>query len=191
MNILIWSCFWTFHFSELIVFSSFNKEAQKKGGSSQGMTRDEGRLPSLRPQQGRQQGHLPPKNKKKQCSMVESTSQEQTLTSDQVQEESECGEFTQDVSLEPWDVTLGPSTDIAIVNVKSPDVSHSEGQSEPEEEESIREPLVCASHDLPRCTIDRMSADMLHYLKEMEKIKKAATALQRRIRDFVDMLAKL
>ncbi|PIO41028.1 hypothetical protein AB205_0052790 [Aquarana catesbeiana] len=76
--------------------------------------------------------------------MVESTSQEQTLTSDQVQEESECGQLTQDVSLEPWDLTPGPSTDIAIVVVKSPDMSHSEGQSEPEEGKSIQEPLVCA-----------------------------------------------
>ncbi|PIO25279.1 hypothetical protein AB205_0017460, partial [Aquarana catesbeiana] len=50
--------------------------------------------------------------------------------------------------LEPWDLTPGLSADIANVDVKSPDVSHSEGQSEPEEEESIREPFVCASHDL-------------------------------------------
>ncbi|PIO05309.1 hypothetical protein AB205_0029210 [Aquarana catesbeiana] len=97
-------------------------------------------------------------------------------------EESECGQFTQDVSSEPWDPTPGPSTDIAIVDVKSPDVSYSERQSEPEEEESILEPLVCASHDLPRCTMGRMSADMLHCLKDLEQIKKAATALQRRIR---------
>ncbi|PIO02861.1 hypothetical protein AB205_0022450 [Aquarana catesbeiana] len=81
--------------------------------------------------------------KKTECSMVESTSREQTLTTDQVQEESECGQLTQD------DLTSGPSTDIAIVVVKYPGASHSEGQSEPEEEESIREPLVCASHDLP------------------------------------------
>ncbi|PIO02862.1 hypothetical protein AB205_0022450 [Aquarana catesbeiana] len=39
--------------------------------------------------------------KKTECSMVESTSREQTLTTDQVQEESECGQLTQDVSLEP------------------------------------------------------------------------------------------
>ncbi|PIO31187.1 hypothetical protein AB205_0203170 [Aquarana catesbeiana] len=122
--------------------------------------------------------------------MVESTSQEQTRTSDQVQEESEYGELTQDVYLEPWDLTPEPSKDHAIVDVKSPDTSHTEGQSDPEEEESIQEPLVCASHDLPRCTIGRMSADMLHCLKDLEQIKKAATALQRRIRDFVDMLAK-
>ncbi|PIO25780.1 hypothetical protein AB205_0034420 [Aquarana catesbeiana] len=110
--------------------------------------------------------------------MVESTSQEQTLTSDQVQEESECGQLTQDVSLEPWDLTPGPSTDIAIVDVKSPNASHSEGQSNSEEEESIQEPIVCASHDLPRCTIGRRRADMLHCLKELEQIKEAATALQ-------------
>ncbi|PIO33463.1 hypothetical protein AB205_0188720 [Aquarana catesbeiana] len=88
------------------------------------------------------------------------------------------GQLTQDVSLEPWDLTPGPSTDIAIVDVKSPDASQSEGQSEPEEEESIREPLVCASHDLPRCTIGRISADMLHCLKELEQIKEAATVLR-------------
>ncbi|PIO01543.1 hypothetical protein AB205_0004880 [Aquarana catesbeiana] len=110
--------------------------------------------------------------------MVESISQEQTMTSDQVQEESECGQLTQDVSLEPWDLTPGPSTDIAIVVVKSLDTSHSEGQSKPEEEESIREPLACASHDFPRCTIGRMSADMLHCLKDLEQIKEAATALR-------------
>ncbi|PIO31560.1 hypothetical protein AB205_0121420, partial [Aquarana catesbeiana] len=86
-------------------------------------------------------------------------------------EESECGQLTQDVSLEPWDLTPGPSTDISIVVVKSPDTSHSEGQSKPEEEESIREPLVCASHDFPRCTIGRMSADMLHCLKDLERSK--------------------
>ncbi|PIO34655.1 hypothetical protein AB205_0056160, partial [Aquarana catesbeiana] len=102
----------------------------------------------------------------------------------------ECGQLTQDVSLEPWDLTPGPSTDIAIVDVKSPDVSHGEGQSDPEEEESIWKPLVCASHDLPRCTIGRMSTDVLHCLKDLEQIKEAATALQRRIIDFVDMLAK-
>ncbi|PIO27187.1 hypothetical protein AB205_0020140 [Aquarana catesbeiana] len=116
--------------------------------------------------------------------MVETTGQEQTLTSDQVQEESECGQLTQDITLEPWDLSLGPSTDIAIVDVKSPDASHSEGQSEPEEEESIREPLICASHDLPQCAIGRMSADMLHCLKEPEQVKEATTALQQRISDF-------
>ncbi|PIO16119.1 hypothetical protein AB205_0151270 [Aquarana catesbeiana] len=110
--------------------------------------------------------------------MVASTSQEQTLISDQVQEESDCGQLTQEVSLEPWYLTPGPSTDIAIVVIKSPDASHSEGQSEPEEEEIIPEPLVCASHDLLRCTIDRMSADMLHCLKDLKQIKEAATALQ-------------
>ncbi|PIO16120.1 hypothetical protein AB205_0151270 [Aquarana catesbeiana] len=83
--------------------------------------------------------------KKAECSMVASTSQEQTLISDQVQEESDCGQLTQEVSLEPWYLTPGPSTDIAIVVIKSPDASHSEGQSEPEEEEIIPEPLVCAS----------------------------------------------
>ncbi|PIO28869.1 hypothetical protein AB205_0146510 [Aquarana catesbeiana] len=81
--------------------------------------------------------------------MVGSTNQEQTLTSDQVQEESECGELIQDVFLEPLDLTPGPSTYLAIVDVKSPDASHTEGQSNPEKEESIREPLVCVSHDLP------------------------------------------
>ncbi|PIO40137.1 hypothetical protein AB205_0124610 [Aquarana catesbeiana] len=121
--------------------------------------------------------------------MVESTSQEQTLTSDQVQEQSECGELTQDVCLEPWDLTPGPSKDPGIVDIKSPHTSHTEGQSDPEEEESTQEPLVCASHDLPRCTTGRMSADM-HCLKDLEQIKEAATALQRRIQDFVDMLAK-
>ncbi|PIO16637.1 hypothetical protein AB205_0020710 [Aquarana catesbeiana] len=35
-----------------------------------------------------------------------------------------------------------------------------------------------------------MSGDMLHCLKDLEQIKEAVTALQRRIRDFVDMLAK-
>ncbi|XP_077350085.1 uncharacterized protein LOC143998365 [Lithobates pipiens] len=76
--------------------------------------------------------------------MVESTSQKQTLTSGQVQEESECGELAQDVCLEQWDLTPGLSTDLAIVDVKSPDTSHTEGQSDPEEEESIQEPFVCA-----------------------------------------------
>ncbi|PIO24770.1 hypothetical protein AB205_0052210 [Aquarana catesbeiana] len=71
--------------------------------------------------------------------MVESTSQEQTLTSDKCKE-SECGELTQDVCLEPWDLTPGPSKDLAIVDVKSPDASH-KGQSDPEEEESIRKLL--------------------------------------------------
>ncbi|PIO25370.1 hypothetical protein AB205_0075240 [Aquarana catesbeiana] len=51
--------------------------------------------------------------------------------------------------------------------VKSPDASPSKGQSEPEEEKSIREPLICASHDLPPCTIGRMSADILHCLKDL------------------------
>ncbi|PIO32061.1 hypothetical protein AB205_0097810 [Aquarana catesbeiana] len=110
--------------------------------------------------------------------MVESTSQEQTLTSDQLQEESDCGVLTQDVCLESWDLTPGPCTDLAIVDVKSPDTSHTEGQSGLEEEESIWEPLVCASHDLPGCTIGRISADMLHCLKDLEQIKEAATALQ-------------
>ncbi|PIO39776.1 hypothetical protein AB205_0173660 [Aquarana catesbeiana] len=68
----------------------------------------------------------------------------------------------------------------------NPDASHTEGQSDPEEEESI----VCTSNDLPRCTICRMSADMLHCLKDLEQIKEVSTALQRRIRDFVDILAK-
>ncbi|PIO40597.1 hypothetical protein AB205_0114740, partial [Aquarana catesbeiana] len=115
----------------------------------------------------------PQKQQKPKCSMVsmESTSQEQTLTSDQVQDEHECGELTQEMCLEPWDLTPGPSTDIATVDVKFPDASHTEGQSDPEEEESIWEPLVCASHDLPQCTIGRMSADMLNCLKELEKIK--------------------
>ncbi|XP_077329770.1 uncharacterized protein LOC143963908 [Lithobates pipiens] len=85
------------------------------------------------------------KEQKPEYSMVEFTSQEQTLTSDQVQEETECGELIQDVCLKPWDLTPGPSTDLAIVDVKSPDMSHTEGQSDPEEEESIREPLLCAS----------------------------------------------
>ncbi|PIO40162.1 hypothetical protein AB205_0186440 [Aquarana catesbeiana] len=65
--------------------------------------------------------------------------------------------------------------------LKSPDASPTEGQSDPEKEESIQEPLVCASHDLPQCTIGRMSADMLHCLKDLEQIREAATALQRRI----------
>ncbi|PIO35966.1 hypothetical protein AB205_0175480, partial [Aquarana catesbeiana] len=95
--------------------------------------------------------------------------------------ESECGELTQDVCLEPWDLTPGPSKDLAIVGVKSSDASHTECQSDQEEEESIWEPLVCASHDLPQCTIGRMSADMLHCLKDLEQIKEAATALQQRI----------
>ncbi|PIO25612.1 hypothetical protein AB205_0102190, partial [Aquarana catesbeiana] len=99
--------------------------------------------------------------------------------------ERECGELTQDVFWEAWDLTSGPSTD-----VQYPYASHTEGQSDPEEEESIREPLACVSHDLPQCTIGRMSADMLHCLDDLEKIKEAATALQQRIRDFVDMLAK-
>ncbi|PIO22837.1 hypothetical protein AB205_0037310 [Aquarana catesbeiana] len=80
--------------------------------------------------------------------------------------ESEC--ITQDVSLELWDLTPGCSTDIAIVVVKSPDACHSEGQSKPEEEERFWEPLVCTSHDLPLCTIGRMSSDMLHCLRDLE-----------------------
>ncbi|PIO30244.1 hypothetical protein AB205_0056930, partial [Aquarana catesbeiana] len=75
------------------------------------------------------------------------------------------------LSLEAWDLTPGPSTDLSIMDVKSPDASHTEGQSDPEEEESIWEPLDCASHDLPRCTNGQMSADMLHCLKDLEQIK--------------------
>ncbi|PIO31069.1 hypothetical protein AB205_0001430, partial [Aquarana catesbeiana] len=66
---------------------------------------------------------------------------------------TECGHLTQDVGLEAWDLTPGPSTDPSVVDVKSPDSSCTLGQCDPEEEASIREPLVCASHDLHRCTI--------------------------------------
>ncbi|PIO30130.1 hypothetical protein AB205_0088290 [Aquarana catesbeiana] len=165
-----------------IVFSSFNREAPKKEAPAKPQQGKKGGYPRSGTNRGGNKVIFPQKIKKKKCSMVEFTSQEQTLTSYQVQEESECGQLTQDVSLEPWDLTPGPSTDIAIVVIKSPDVSHSEGQSEPEEEESIWEPLVYASHNIPLCTIGRMSADMLHCLKDLEQIKEAATALQRTIR---------
>ncbi|PIO38848.1 hypothetical protein AB205_0121990 [Aquarana catesbeiana] len=103
--------------------------------------------------------------------------------------ESECGQLTQDVGLEAWDLTPGPSTDLSIVDVKSPDASHTEGQSNHLEEESIREPLVCASHDLPICTIGQMSADMLHCFEGSNKEGCRCFTAQK-IRDFVDMLAK-
>ncbi|PIO39582.1 hypothetical protein AB205_0217540 [Aquarana catesbeiana] len=103
---------------------------------------------------------------------------EATRPSSLQKQESECGHLTQDVGLEAWVLTPGSSTDLSIVNIKSPDTSHTESQSDSEEEESIREPLVCASHDLPRCTIGRISADMLHCLKDLEQIKEGATALQ-------------
>ncbi|PIO24295.1 hypothetical protein AB205_0000710 [Aquarana catesbeiana] len=87
-------------------------------------------------------------------------------------------------------MTPGPSTDLPIVDVTSPDASQTEGQRDPEVEENICEPLVCARRKLPRCTIGRMSADMMQALIDLEKINETATALQRRIRDYVDMLAK-
>ncbi|PIO23210.1 hypothetical protein AB205_0145870, partial [Aquarana catesbeiana] len=61
-----------------------------------------------------------------------------------LREESECGHLTQDVGLQAWDLTPGPSTDLSIVDVKSPDASRTSGQSDPKEEESIWESLVCA-----------------------------------------------
>ncbi|PIO33829.1 hypothetical protein AB205_0007700 [Aquarana catesbeiana] len=183
MNILIWSCFWTFIFLYLFFFPLTERHKKRMLQPSHLKGRREATF--TRAQTGEATRQLPPKDLKRhpECSMVESTSQEQTLTSDQVQEESECGQLTQDVSLEPWDLSPGPSTNIAIVDVKSPDASHSDCQSEPEEEESIQKRLVCASHDLPQCTIGRMSADMLHCLKVLEQIKEATTALQRRIID--------
>ncbi|PIO13107.1 hypothetical protein AB205_0098290 [Aquarana catesbeiana] len=142
MNILIWLCFWTFIFFVLIVFflSTGRHKKDTPAKPPQGM---KGGYPRSGPTGEATRPSSPQKQKHPACSMLESTSQEQTLTSDQVQEESECGQLTQDISLEPWDLSPGPSTDIVIVDVKSPDASHSEGQGEPEEEESIREPLVC------------------------------------------------
>ncbi|PIO25044.1 hypothetical protein AB205_0091680 [Aquarana catesbeiana] len=87
-------------------------------------------------------------------------------------------------------MTPEPSTDLPIVDVTSHDASQTEGQRDPEVEETICEPLVCSRHELPRCTIGCMSADMMQALIDLEKIKEAATGLQRRIRDYVDMLAK-
>ncbi|PIO24950.1 hypothetical protein AB205_0067370 [Aquarana catesbeiana] len=69
--------------------------------------------------------------------------------------------MNQDVGLEAWDMTPGPSTDLPIVDVTSPDASQTEGQRDPEVEENICEPLVCTRHELPRCTIGHMSADMM------------------------------
>ncbi|PIO23552.1 hypothetical protein AB205_0084470 [Aquarana catesbeiana] len=105
-------------------------------------------------------------------------------------EKSECVKLNQDVGLKAWDMTPGPTTDLPIVDVTSPDTSQTEGQRDPEVEETICEPLVCARHELPRCTIGRMNADMMQALIELEKIKEAATALQRRMHDYVDMLSK-
>ncbi|PIO34131.1 hypothetical protein AB205_0110540 [Aquarana catesbeiana] len=102
-----------------------HREAQKKDALAKPLQWSKGGYPRLGPNRG---------EKHPECSMVKSTRQEQTLTSDQVQEESECGQLTQDVSLEPWDLSPGPSTDIVIVDIKSPDTSLSESQSEPEEE---------------------------------------------------------
>ncbi|PIO33412.1 hypothetical protein AB205_0020290, partial [Aquarana catesbeiana] len=104
--------------------------------------------------------------------------------------ESECVQLNQDVGFGAWDLTPGPSTDLPIVDVTSPDASPTEGQRDPEVEETICEPLVCARHELPRCTIGHMSLHMMQALIDLEQIKEAATALQRRIRDYVNMLAK-
>ncbi|PIO40289.1 hypothetical protein AB205_0068950, partial [Aquarana catesbeiana] len=104
--------------------------------------------------------------------------------------QSECVQLNPDVGLEAWDMTPGPSTDLPIVDVTSPDTSQTEGQRDPEVKETSCQPLVCARHKLPRCTIGHMSADMMQALTDLEQIKEAATALQRRICDYVDMLAK-
>ncbi|PIN88357.1 hypothetical protein AB205_0117110, partial [Aquarana catesbeiana] len=104
--------------------------------------------------------------------------------------ESECVQLNQDVSFEAWYLKPGPSTDLPIVDVTSPDTSQTESQRDPEVEETIHEPLVCARHKFQGCTIGLMSADMMQALIDLEQIKEAATALQRRICDYVDMFAK-
>ncbi|PIO16659.1 hypothetical protein AB205_0034660, partial [Aquarana catesbeiana] len=83
MNILIWSCFWTF-ISFLYSFFSFNREAKKRMlQPSHRKGRREATLAraptgeATRPSSPQKQNHP-------ECSIVESTSQEQTLTSDQV-----------------------------------------------------------------------------------------------------------
>lgn len=59
---------------------------------------------------------------------------EATRPSSHQKQESECGHLTQDVSLEAWDLTHGPSTDLSVVDIKSPAASRTLGQRDPEEE---------------------------------------------------------
>ncbi|PIO27937.1 hypothetical protein AB205_0066720, partial [Aquarana catesbeiana] len=91
--------------------------------------------------------------------------------------ESECVQLNQDVSLEVWDMTPGPNTDLPIVHLTSTDASQTESQRDSEVEENICEPLVCARHKLPRCTIGHMNANMMQALIELKKIREAATIL--------------
>ncbi|PIO25129.1 hypothetical protein AB205_0050010, partial [Aquarana catesbeiana] len=87
----------------------------------------------------------PQKQKHPKCSMVVSTSQEQTLTSDHLQDWSTNRKVS--VVSSPrmflWSQGISLLDPAQTLSLWTPNPLHSEGQSEPEEEESIRESLVC------------------------------------------------